>query len=237
MSLPMSRSTPLSGNRLVENPALHHAGFIAACELVTLNYYQIVYEKSQPLTHVHFPLTAILVEVAELSAHHSLGLVQIGNEGMHGATLVLGIKTAPLRVLVHGAGTALRMDVNTFQAFLRDIPSLSATLGRYLHLLLQQIARTAACTHFHEVDARVVRWLLLTHDRALTDHFRLTHQLLADMLGVRRSSVSIAAGLLQNKHLISYSRGEINVLDRAGLEALCCQCYQGRGEDYKLLSA
>lgn len=227
-----------SGNRLVDDLApSHYAGFVAACELVTLNYGQIVYEKSQPLTHVYFPLTAILVKVAELSGHHALGLVQIGNEGMQGATLILGIKTAPLRVLVHGPGTALRMDVSTFENFLRDIPSLPAALGRYFHLLLQEIARTAACAHFHELDARLVRWLLLTHDRSLADHFRLTHQLLADMLGVRRSTVSVAASVLQNKNLISYSRGEIRVLDRAGLEALCCQCYQVCGEDYKLLTA
>jgi len=189
------------------------------------------------ITHVYFPLTAILCMVAEVSSHPALGMVQIGNEGMLGATLILGVKAAALRAIVHGPGMALRMEVKTFQEFLREIPALHMILGRYLYVLLEQLSQTAACTRFHEVEMRLVRWLLLTHDRAQADHFHLTHQLLADMLGVQRSAVTIAAGVLQHKNLISYSRGEITIMNRAGLEAICCECYAVVSADYQRLIA
>lgn len=234
----MSSSIYAAGNRLLDDLSPKHArSLVAACERVELHFGQIVCEKDQLFTHVYFPLTAIISKVAEVSKHPPLGMVQIGNEGMLGATLILGVKVAPLRGIVHVPGSALRMDVKTFQGFLRDVPGLNLVLGRYLYLLLEQISQTAACTRFHEVETRLVRWLLLTHDRAHADHFHLTHQLLADMLGVQRSAVTIAAGVLQQKQLISYSRGEITIMNRAGLEAICCECYAVVEADYQRLIA
>jgi CRP-like cAMP-binding protein len=107
-----------------------------------------------------------------------------------------------------------------------------SVLKRYLYVVMAQLSQSAACTHFHEIEPRLARWLLMTHDRAHADHFHLTHEFLADMLGVRRSGVSIAAAALQARGVISYSRGEINILDRAGLERAACECYAVLRADY-----
>ena len=230
--------THAPGNRLLDELSPRHCRSItAACERVELNFGQILCEKDRLLTHVYFPLTAVISTVAEVSKHPALGIVQVGSEGMLGATLILGVKTACLRGIVHVPGMALRMEVRSFHAFLREVPALHLALGRYLYVLMEEFAQTAACTRFHEVETRLVRWLLLTHDRTRADHFHLTHQLLADMLGVQRSAVTIAAGVLQEKHLISYSRGEITIMNRAGLEAICCACYDVMETDNQRLIA
>lgn len=161
----------------------------------------------------------------------------IGNEGMLGVTLVLGVESARLRGVVQGSGTALRMSVPRFLRELRVSPALRRTLNRYLFVLFAQLSQTAVCTRFHEIRARLARWLLLTHDRSQADSFHLTHQYLADMLGVQRSAITIAAGALQKKKLIRYTRGEIDVLDRRGLEAESCECYEAVITDYKRLFA
>jgi CRP-like cAMP-binding protein len=175
--------------------------------------------------------------MATVGGHPPLEMGLIGNEGMLGATLVLGVNAAPLHAVVQGSGTALRMTAPHLRLALRDGPALLRMLNRYLYVLMAQLSQTAACTHFHEVDARLARWLLMTHDRAHADHFHLTHQFLADMIGVQRSAVTIAAGMLQQQKLIHYTRGEITVLDRPGLEAVSCECYDAVIEDYSRLFA
>jgi CRP-like cAMP-binding protein len=124
------------------------------------------------------------------------------------------------------------MSTSQLRRGLRESPSLRGTLNRYLYVLTAQLSQSVTCTRFHEVEARLARWLLMTHDRAHADHFHLTHQFLADMLGVRRSAVTIAAGTLRNRKLIRYVRGEINILSREGLEAASCECYKAEVDDY-----
>jgi CRP-like cAMP-binding protein len=142
-----------------------------------------------------------------------------------------------LRAVVQGPGHALRIPITHLQQAIRESDTLERTLNRYLYVLMGQLAQTAACTRFHEVDERLVRWLLMTHDRAHADHFHLTHQYLADMLGVQRSAVTIAAGALKRRKLIRYSRGEISIVSRSGLEAASCECYDAVQADYARLLA
>jgi CRP-like cAMP-binding protein len=175
--------------------------------------------------------------VTALDGHPPLEMGLIGNEGMLGSTLALGVDKAPLRAVVQGNGTALRTAVPQLRRQLRLSPSLLKALHRYQYVLMEQLAKSAGCIHFHTVEARLARWLLMTHDRAHADHFHLTHAYLAGMLGVRRSGITVAAGRLQQRMLIRYTRGEISILDREGLETICCECYDAANDDYaRLLS-
>jgi CRP-like cAMP-binding protein len=207
------------------------------CEPVDLVLGTILCEPNQPFRHVHLPLTGFISLVTTMGGRPPLEMGLIGNEGMLGVTLVLGINTAPLRAVVQGTGTALRMTVPQFRLEMRDSAGLLRTLNRYLYVLMAQLSQTVVCTRFHEVPARLARWLLMTHDRAQADHFHLTHQFLADMLGVRRSAVTIAAGALQRRKLIRYSRGEIRILDRGALEGASCECYDAGMKEYTRLLA
>jgi len=233
----MSVLTPrLIVNQLLEGlPLKERNNLLQHCETVELSFGQILCEAEEPLQHIYFPLNSFISLVTTLKGHQPLEMGLIGNEGMLGVTLILGIKTAPLRAIVQGAGTALKISTASFQRELRRSPQLIKTLNHYLYVLITQLAQTAACTHFHQIEPRLARWLLMSHDRAHADHFHLTHEYLADMLGVRRSGVTVAAGDLQLKKLISYTRGEISILNRKGLEAESCECYQAVVNDYSNL--
>lgn len=195
----------------------------------------ILCESNQPYQYVYFPLAGFISLVTMMDDHQPLELGLIGNEGMLGVTLILGVNAAPLRAVVQGAGTAMRMTAEQFQLELRNNVHLLHVLNRYLYVLLTQLSQTVACTYFHETEPRLARWLLMMHDRTYTNHFHLTHKHLADILGVRRSSVTIAAGTLQRRKLISYNRGEITILDRQGLEAASCKCYAAMSGYYARL--
>lgn len=235
----MSATTPvLVVNRLIGGlPRKERNMILERCEPVDLVFGEILCEPDQPFQHVYFPLSGFISLVAPMGGHQPLEMGLIGNEGMLGVTLVLGVNTVPLRALVQGSGSALRMTAAQLKRVLRVCPSLPRILNRYLYILMAQLSQTSACTRFHEVEARLARWLLMTHDRAHADHFHLTHEFLADMLGVRRSGITIAAGALQQRKLISYSRGDISILDRKGLEAASCECYSAVVDDYERLLA
>jgi CRP-like cAMP-binding protein len=144
---------------------------------------------------------------------------------MVGVALALGIDVSPIRALVQGGGTALRMNAARFRKELQRSAPLQRELNRYTHSLMAQITQTAACNRFHMVPARLARWLLMTRDRVLSDQFYLTHEFLSHMLGVRRVGVTEAASALQRRKLIAYRRGNITILDHGGLETASCQCY------------
>lgn len=185
----------------------------------------VLYESGHTIAHAYFPLSAVICLMATLPDHHPLEMSLVGNEGMLGASLVLGVSTAPVRASVHSSGSCLRLSRVQLQAALSEMPELRTTLNHYLHLQVMQLAQSAACIHFHDIEQRLARWLLMTHDRVHCDHFHFTHECLANMLGVRRSGVTLAAGLLQHQGLIQYTRGEITIVDRKGLEAVSCLCY------------
>ena len=213
-------------------PHKERQSMLARGELVDLTFGTILCESDQRYRHVYFPFTGFISVVAKVGGHQPLELGMIGNEGMLGVTLVLGIGVAPLRGVVQGSGSALRMTVAQLRRGMRDSPGLLRILNRYLYVLMAQLSHTTICTRVHEVEARLARWLLMTHDRAHAGHFHLTHEFLADMLGVRRSAVTIAAGALRERKLISYVRGEIRVLSRHGLEAASCECYRAGVDEY-----
>lgn len=223
-------------NCLIQSlPSGTRAQLLAQCRPEQLVFGEVLSDPGKPIRHVHFPLTGYISLVATVSGHRPIEMGMIGNEGMLGATLTLGISTAPLRAVVQGAGSALRMTAAQFHLQLRQSPDLQRTLDRYLYVLIEQLAQNAACNAFHEVQARLARRLLMTQDRAHSDHFRLTHQVLAGMLGVRRSAVTIAAGELQRQQLICYTRGQITIRSRRGLEEASCECYAAAKDAYDRL--
>jgi CRP-like cAMP-binding protein len=221
-------------NRLLEGlPRGARDKVLALCEPVDLKFGALLCEANEPLRHVYFPLTGFISLVALVKHHPPLEIGLIGNEGMLGATLALDVAGARLRGIVQGSGNALRMTAPQLRRLLRNSGALRRTLNHYLFVLLAQQSRSIACSRFHEIKSRLARWLLMTHDRAHADHFHLTHQYLADMLGVQRSAVTIAAGTLQRNKVIRYVRGDIFVLDRRALEAASCECYRAVIEDHQ----
>jgi len=223
---------PVVNRLLAELPRKERDRLLAQCAPVDLVFGSVLCESDQPYQDVYFPLTGFISLVAAVRSHPPLELGLIGDEGMLGVTLVLGVNAAPLRAVVQGSGTAWQISATQFQQELCDSPVLTRTLNRYLYVSMAQLSQTTVCSRFHEIEARLARWLLMTHDRAHANHFHLTHQYLADMLGVQRSAVTIAAGALQRRKLIRYSRGEINILSRSGLEAASCECYAAVVKDY-----
>ena len=228
----VQRQAPVVNHLIAALPPKQTQEFLRNCEPVDLVFGAYLCEAEQPLAQVYFPLTGFISLVAKVQGHPSLEMGLIGNEGMLGATLILGVRQAHLGAVVQGAGTALRMNVPEFLQQLRRCAALRESIGRYLYVLMAQLSQTAVCIRFHDVEQRLARWLLMTHDRAHADHFHLTHQFLAGMLGVRRSGISVAAAALQKRKLIRYARGEIKVLNRRGLEAVACECYAAVNEDY-----
>lgn len=193
----------------------------------------VLCDHNQPISHAYFPLTGSISQVTSLDGHHPLEIGLIGNEGMLGASLILNVPIAPMRAIVHSAGTALQISVDQFQQQMQQNAELHTLISRYLHVLIMQLGQHAACAHFHEIEPRLARWLLMTHDREQSNHFHLTHEFLAGMLGVRRSGITIAAGALQQKRLISYTRGDISIIDRDGLHRVACGCYDALNESYQ----
>jgi CRP-like cAMP-binding protein len=215
----------IENSLLAAIPRKAYQRLIAALEPVELKFGEVLYEPGDTIRHVYFPSAALVSLLTLADGHLALEVGLIGRDGMVGIPLVLGHSASPVRALVQGAGAAMRMTAALFLKEFRHSPVLQKELYRYTYTLMAQISQTAACNRFHVVEQRLARWLLMTHDRVKSDQFRMTHEFLGHMLGVRRVGVTKAAQALQVRGLISYSRGDISVLDRQGLEAAACQCY------------
>jgi len=216
----------IANNLLATLPHKDYKLLLPGLKPVELTFGEILYEPGAPIRHVYFPNDSLVSLLTLVEGHLALEVGLVGREGMLGISLALGVNTSPVRALVQGSGTALRMTSARFlQDFRRSLP-LQREIYRYTHVLMAQVTQTAACNRFHVVEARLARWLLMTSDRLSSNEFHLTQEFLAHMLGVRRVGVTKAASALQRHQLISYSRGNIRILDRKGLEAASCSCYE-----------
>lgn len=214
-------------NRLLAAlPRKDYQRLLRDLEPVTLTFGDVLYEPEQPIRHVYFPSDSLVSLLTLVEGHMALEVGLVGREGMLGIPVALGIVDSPVRALVQGTGSALRMTSALFRSEYGRHGILHRELNRYIHERIVQITQTAACNRFHPIEGRLARWLLMTRDRMGMNHFRLTQELLGNMLGVLRVAVTNAAGALQQRGLISYSRGEISILDGNGLEAASCRCYQ-----------
>jgi len=224
--------TAESNQLLARLPRRELSKVLTSCVEVELVFADVLAEAGAPIRQVLFPVRSIISLTTAVGSHPGFEVCLIGDEGMLGATLLLGVDLAPLHALVQGQGSALSMSRAQFLAAAAGDSALHRILFRYLYVLMQQLAQTAACTRFHVVEARLARWLLMTHDRTHADGLHVTQEFLAWMLGVRRVGVTKAAGALQQRQLIHYARGEITILDRVGLEAAACSCYDADRATY-----
>ncbi|MDP3534007.1 Crp/Fnr family transcriptional regulator [Halomonas sp. M1] len=216
---------PMSNELLAALPESERYAFMAECETVELAFGEVIFQPADTVSHVYFPIDSFISLIAIIDADNRLEVAMAGKEGMLGTSLVLGVDEAPLLALVQGTGTALRINATRFQQLLKKSPVLHQRLNSYLYVVMNQFAKSAACNHYHRIEARLARWLLMTQDRASSNQLQLTHDFLAMMLGVRRAGITIAAIALQSRGLIRYHRGEITVIDRPGLIEASCECY------------
>lgn len=222
------------GNRLLAGLGRRvRAPLLAVSESVQLTYGDVIWEPAQRVRHVYFPVTGFASQLFPVNARENLALAMVGSEGMLGLPLVLGVNATMMQAMVQGSGEALRIDVAAFRYEIEQVPALRRQLHRYIYVTMMQLSVTTTCNSFHSLEARLARWLLLTHDCAHLGSFQLTHTFLAQMLGVRRAGVTHAAGKLQARKLIRYSRGNISVLNRPGLEKVSCGCYRSGVKAYE----
>ena len=232
----MRRDVPVATpvNRLLARlPARTRHEVLEGCEQVDLAFGELLCESTEAIRYAYFPADGFISLLASVNGHTNLEVGLIGNEGMFSPSSMFGVDVSPLRALVQGAGGALRMKTADLRRAAADSAALRDTLNRYLCVVVADLAQTAVCNRFHMVEARLARWLLMTHDRAPTDQLTLTHGQLATMLGVRRSGVSVAAAALQESKAIRYRRGAITILDRGHLEVASCECYGAGAAIYR----
>ena len=223
-------------NLLIERlPRAQRLRLLALCEPVPLVLAEVLHEPGRPARHVYFPTEGIVSLVAPVDDKTGLEVGMVGREGIVGARLALGVATLPLRALVQCAGAAWRIDAAALRSEVDRSAELHRSLDRYVCVLMAQLATAAVCQRFHPIVARLARWLLMSQDRADTDSLHVTHEFLACMLGVRRVSITTAAGALQDAGLIAYHRGALTVCDRGGLEAAACSCYAADRRAYAAL--
>ncbi|MDM0022851.1 Crp/Fnr family transcriptional regulator [Variovorax saccharolyticus] len=217
---------PAFENHLIELlPQGDRRKLLARCDAVQLVLSDVLCLPGEPTPYVYFPVDGFISLVTTIDGSPGLEVGMVGREGMVGAHVALGVETAPLRAVVQGSGSAWRVAADVFKEQITGSTALKRVLDRYVFVLMAQLTTSAACLRYHEIGPRLARWLLMSQDRAHSDRFRMTHEFLAYMLGVRRVGITAAAGVLQHNGLIEYARGDLKVLDRTGLEAAACGCY------------
>jgi CRP-like cAMP-binding protein len=198
---------------------------LSKLELVRLKLHQVLYEAGETIKSCYFVNGGLISVLAVQPDGKSVEVGLIGSEGFTGLPLLVGYRSSPTLVMTQGDGTAYRCSAETLRQLFQQIPTLERQLHRFSQRLAMQTTQIAACNRLHEVEERLARWILMSQDRLSSDHLPLTQEFLAQMLGTRRSSVTMAAGALQKAGLISYTRGSVGIIDRKGLEDAACDCY------------
>lgn len=219
-------SDPRQNSLLAVLPEQEYRRILPQLEPVSLSLAEVLYESGGKLDWVYFPTTAIVSLLYVMENGASAEIAVVGKEGIVGIALFMGGETMPNRGVVQSAGEGYRLRGNLLREEFDRSGPLQQLLLRYTLALLTQMAQTAVCNRHHTVDQQLCRWLLLSLDRLPSNELRMTQELIANMLGVRREGVTEAAGKLQRAGLIHYNRGKITVLDRPGLEARVCECYE-----------
>lgn len=223
----------MAKNNLIELlPRTERARLLAISEPFDLVLSDVLCEPGAQTRHAYFPTEGFISLVTAVPGHPGVEVGMVGSEGLVGAYLALDVTVEPLHTVVQGAGSALRVATTPFMQELGRSPVLRGAVNRYLYVLMAQLATASACLRFHEIEPRLARWLLMSQDRAHADTFHVTQEFLAYMLGVRRVGITGAASGLRRDRLIEYRRGEVTILDRAGLEAAACTCYAADRKSY-----
>jgi CRP-like cAMP-binding protein len=223
-------------NHLLERfDARDEAALRPALQHIKLEYNKILYEAGQPIEFVYFPTFGVASMVKNMSDGNSSEVGTIGNEGVVGTPILFGDDIGSATVHVEVPGEGLRLPARVFRDAIGRSPALHRLMQKYAFAYFNQVAQLVACNHFHDVEQRCARWLLMVQDRMPGADFPLTHEVLSLMLGVRRSSVTVAAGRLSEAGLIEYRRGHMTILDRRGLEMRSCECYRVIRQEYERL--
>jgi CRP-like cAMP-binding protein len=219
------QNIPIGNKILAALPAGEYRRLADKLEPFDLKLGSTIYEPDENIKQVYFPESGIISFLTAIEQRSTLEVGLVGNEGMVGLSAFLGITKSPNNAVVRAEGIAWRMSAADFLKECRENTLLLRIVHRYTHLLLTQLSLVGACNRFHSIAKRLTCWLLMTSDRLGTDKFHLTQQFISNMLGVRREAVALAAAGLQENQLISYSRGNLAILNRAGLEEFACRCY------------
>jgi CRP-like cAMP-binding protein len=224
MSSPPPPRDPRSNRILEALPAEDRDRLIRSMVLVALPIKTVLFEPGEPIRAVHFPIDGVISLVTPLDDGAIVEVATVGNEGIVGVPLFSGGSLA-VRAISQVSGSSLRMDAAAFLAEVDRPGAFSDLVHQYLSALFGQISQAAACNRLHTNEERLSRWLLMSHDRVGVDDFAITHEFLGQMLGSRRATVTLSAGILQAAGLIRYHRGHVSILDREGLESVACECY------------
>lgn len=206
-------------------PDAERRRIFAACEEIEVAFGDTICARNKRIRYVYFPTGALISLHIDMDQRPGLEVGLIGREGAFGFTLALEVSAAPMRALVLHAGHVLRMEEGRFLRELARSAPLRKVVGRYLYVIMSQLAQMSACARMHVVMARLARWLLMMRDGSASDEFHLTQAFMASMLGVRRVGVTLPAGVLQKSRLVRYTRGRLAILDARALEAIACPCY------------
>lgn len=235
MAKPRNIHVPGENRLIAALPRREYDRLLPHLDTLPLSFKQILFDTNQPITHVYFPLNGVISLVLVMEDSGPAEVAMIGNEGMGGTPVFLGADRSPTRAICQVPGESLRMKAKVFEEEMGRGGPLHGLVQRYTQAMINQISQAVVCNRLHSVEERMCRWLLMTHDRVGADEMPLTQEFLALMLGVRRPTVTMVAGMLQKAGLIQYHRGRLTVLDRKGLEAASCECYAVVKSEYDRL--